>query len=77
MHRKDKTDKAAKCGVVYDIQCLDCNQPYIAETARPLGTRIKEHTSCRQPQLAVSEHKLNTGHQNSMRDVKVLDLEEN
>ena len=40
---KDKTDKAAKCGVVYDIQCPDCNQHYIEETARPLGTCIKEH----------------------------------
>ena len=35
---KDKTDKVAKCGVVYDIQCPDCNQHYIGETARPLST---------------------------------------
>jgi len=24
VHPKDKTEKAAKCGVVYDIQCPDC-----------------------------------------------------
>ena len=43
VYPKDKTDKAAKCGVVYDNQCPDCNQHNIGETARPLGTRIKEH----------------------------------
>ena len=74
---KDKTDKVAKCGVVYDIQCLDCNQHYIREPARPLGTQIKVHLLCRQPLSTVSEHKLNTGHQCSMRDVQILDLEEN
>ena len=33
---------------------------------------LKEHLSCRQPLSARSEHKLNTGHQCSMRDVKTL-----
>ena len=68
---------AAKCGVVYDIQCPECDQHYIRETARTLGTRIKEHLSCRQPLSAISEHKLNTGHQCSMNDVNILDHEEN
>ena len=69
VHSKDKRDKVAKWGVVYDIQCPDCNQHCIAETARPLGTRIKEH-------LAVNEHNLKTGHQCAMRDVKILDSKE-
>ena len=47
-------------------QCPECDQHYIGETARTLGTRIKEHLSCRQPLSAISEHKLNTGHQCSM-----------
>ena len=75
VHPKDRTAKAAKCGVVYDIQCLECDQPYIGETARTLGTIIKEHISYRQPLSAISEHKLNTGHQCSMKEV--LDHEEN
>ena len=60
VHPKDRTAKAEKCGVVYDIQC--------PETARTLGTRIKEHLSCHQPLSAISEHKLNTGHQCSMKN---------
>ena len=64
-----------QCGVAYDIQCTECDQHYIGETARTLGTRIKEHLSCRQPLSAISEHKLNTGHQCSMKDVKILDHE--
>ena len=77
VHPKDRTAKAAKCGVVYDIQCPECDQHYIGETARTLGTRIKEHLSCHQPLSAISEHKLNTGHQCSMKDVNILDHEEN
>ena len=77
VHPKYRTAKAAKCGVVYDIQCPECNRHYIGETARTLGTRIKEHLSCCQPLSAISEHKLNTGHQCAMKDVKILDHEEN
>ena len=77
VHPKDRTAKAAKCDVVYDIQCPECDQHYIGETARTLGTRIKGHLSCHQPLSAISEHKLNTGHQCSMKDVKILDDEEN
>ena len=55
----------------------DYNQLYIGETARPLDTRIKEHLSCCQSLSAVREHKLNTGHQSSIRDVQILELEEN
>ena len=74
VHPKDRT---AKCGVVYDIQCPECDQHYVGETARTLGTRIKEHLSCRQRLPAISEHKLSTGHQCSMKDIKILDHEEN
>ena len=69
--------EAAKCGVLYDIQCPECDQHYIGETAITLGKIIKEHLSCRQPLSAIGEHKLNTGHQCSINDVKILDHEEN
>ena len=36
------------------------------------GHTVKEHLSCHQP---ISEYKLNTGHQCSMGDVKILDFE--
>ena len=41
------------------------------------GTQIKKHVSCRQPLSTISKHKLNTGHQCSLRDVQMLNLEEN
>ena len=47
------------------------------EIAKPLGTRMIVHLSCRQPQSAISEHKLNTGHRCSRRGVTSLDLKEN
>ena len=74
IHPKDRT---SKCAAVYDIQCPKCDQHCIGEIARTLGTRIKEHLSCHQPLSAISEHKLNTGHQCSMKDIKILHHEEN
>ena len=69
-------DKAAKRGVVYDIQHLGYNQHYIDETATSLDKRIIEHLPCRHHLSAVSEHKLNTGHQCSMKELQILDFEE-
>ena len=62
-----------RLGSVYDIQCPECKQNYIGEPARILGTII-----ILSPTLsAISKHKLNTGHQCSMKDVKILGHEEN
>ena len=43
VHPKDKIEDACKCGVVYEIPCLNCTDTYIGETGRPLNVRIKEH----------------------------------
>ena len=43
VHPKDKIDNENKTGVVYKIPCMNCNQIYIGETGRKLGTRTKEH----------------------------------
>ena len=37
VYLKDKTDKAAKCRVVYDITCSVYNQHYIGDTVSPLA----------------------------------------
>ena len=77
VHPKDRTGKAAKRGVVYDIQCPECDQHYIGETDRIFRTRTKELLSCRQPIAAINEKKLNADRQFSVMDVSNLGHEEN
>ena len=43
VHPKDKLPDSQKCGVVYKVDCLSCNQCYIGETGRKLEVRIEEH----------------------------------
>ena len=45
VHPKDKREANQMCEVVYDISCKGCDKPYIGETGRPFGTRLKEHQS--------------------------------
>ncbi|XP_024871861.1 uncharacterized protein LOC112454599, partial [Temnothorax curvispinosus] len=40
---KDKLDNMKETGVVYKIECNDCNVSYIGQTLRHLETRVKEH----------------------------------
>ena len=70
---KDKPDKNSKCGVVYQVSCGDCHHNYVGETARALGTRIKEHTdgNCFS---AVNDHLSYNSHH--VGDVKVLAQED-
>ena len=43
MNVKDKREVTDKSGVVYSIPCHNCNDKYIGETSRSLGTRMIEH----------------------------------
>ena len=43
VHPKDKIEDGKKCGLVYQVACLNCKQVYIGETGRKLETRIAEH----------------------------------
>jgi hypothetical protein len=43
VHPKDKVDDIAKTDCVYKIPCKSCEQVYIGETGRTLGTRLEEH----------------------------------
>ena len=43
VHPKDKIEDDKKCGVVYHVPCLNCDNVYIGETGRKLQIRIKEH----------------------------------
>ncbi|XP_066289685.1 uncharacterized protein [Branchiostoma lanceolatum] len=43
VHPKDKVDDLAKTDCVYKVPCASCEEVYIGETGRTLGTRLKEH----------------------------------
>ena len=40
---KDKIEKEASRGIVYKINCKDCDCVYVGQTSRSLKTRMKEH----------------------------------
>ena len=73
VHPKDPTPLEKKCGVVYEISCDNCPANYIGETARSLGTRVKEHLNTKKDNLsAVGEHCRDTGHSVSWDNISVL-----
>ena len=77
VHPKDKTPDSNKCGVVYKIDCPDCTDTYVGETARALGTRINEHTTTTAQTLtAVGEHSKQMDHKITMDNVKVIGRED-
>ena len=56
------------CGVVYHLECADCDHQYIGETERPLKKRLAEHQRDSSP---VGHHLSYTGHR--LSEEKVLD----
>ncbi|EZA47334.1 hypothetical protein X777_16385 [Ooceraea biroi] len=51
---KDVLVNGRKTGIVYKINCLDCDACYIGQTKRHLDTRIKEHKEHKE---RIKEHK--------------------
>ena len=72
VHPKDKTDKLDTSGVIYKIDCQDCDHSYIGETERNLHKRLKEHKRESSP---VGEHLTHTQHHFEKDNVQVLDKE--
>ena len=54
---KDKMDEI--CGVVYQLECANCDAAYIGETERPFKKRLDEHKRDSSP---VAIHMKDTGH---------------
>jgi len=40
---KDQLNQLSRCGVIYKINCQDCDASYVGQTKRLLKTRVKEH----------------------------------
>ena len=72
VHPKDKIPKEDKAGVVYHIQCPQCESQYVGETERILRRRIKEHHRTSSP---VGHHADEHHHPFSELDVSVLHQE--
>ena len=43
VHPKDKAEDGEKAGVVYKINCAECEASYIGQTGRNFQVRLKEH----------------------------------
>ena len=70
---KDPLDTLEKSGVVYELQCKDCDARYIGETERPLRARVREHQRHSSP---VTAHASSQQHTIDFEHVKVLDQEQ-
>ena len=64
---KDKLPTINKPGVVYQLNCQDCDKAYIDKTKRTARSRAKEHASIARnehPEIsAAAEHSISTSHQ--------------
>ena len=77
VHPKDKSEDCRKCGVVYKIDCPECNSTYVGETARNLGVRLKEHVSKYSGNnSAVGEHCKLTSHHIGSDNIRILSRED-
>ena len=75
VHNKPPRDTDDLSGVVYKINCKDCNLCYVGETGRDLNTRVREHKdSVRlgRTNNACFKHVQNTLHSIDWRGVKAL-----
>jgi len=75
VHPKDKSDIKEQCGVLYKIQCADCNAWYIGETGRALEIRVDEHQKNR-GETAVGEHLVKHQHHFARDNVAVIQRED-
>ena len=78
VHPKDKTPDSDKCGIIYKINCPDCEETYIGETGRAMHARLKEHkrTTGNTALTAVGEHIQHHKHNIEMEHVQIINREE-
>jgi hypothetical protein len=61
---KNKIDVVHRSGIVYKIDCLDCDQTYVGETSKKLSTRVGQHQAnyknrkSPEPKTALINHNL-------------------
>ena len=76
---KDPLLKDDHRGVVYKINCLNCESSYVGQTKRKLKTRIKEHKADIRKstsEMSISRHQLNEMHELDWDNIRILDTEQ-
>jgi len=78
---KDKLEVEQNTGVVYRLDCEDCEQVYIGQTKRHLVTRVKEHRNniknVSGNYSVVTNHRLSMDHEFKWNNVSILHKERN
>ena len=72
---KSKRPLEQQCGVVYRLECKDCDIGYVGQTKQLLGKRIAGHKYNRQEKTALHYHEDNCGHRFNFDNPKVLGVE--
>ena len=72
--------KEQKDGVIYQINCKECDREHIGEAGRQLEARKNEHHADvrykRIERSALAEHSAITGHKIDWENVKIIEKEE-
>lgn len=80
---KSKIPKGQTSGVVYKVDCDDCNASYVGETTQKLCVRMAQHeydsrkTHTTKNHSALAKHAINNKHKFKFDDVSILAKERN
>lgn len=76
---KDKTPKNETSGVIYQVNCKDCNAIYVGQTGNKIRTRMYGHkhdvTDTSRIGCKLAEHSKTTKHSFDFENVSILDTE--
>ena len=73
---KEKFSKDLSTGVIYKINCKDCDKVYIGQTSRALRSRTREHKRAiftGDMNSLLTKHCLTNNHNFDLDDVKIID----
>ena len=73
---KDPQSKESERGVVYRIDCINCNAVYIEQISRALKTRKREHSraiATLDRNSLLAKHTLQTGHEFDLDNITITD----
>ena len=79
VQKKEEGETSNQAGVVYRVNCKNCDKFYIGETRRTIEKRMKEHKNgangVQEKVSGLSQHLRQTNHEANFDEVKVLHKE--